>query len=30
MSTPGVEIDGKVGHASGMPSRGKVEQRLKA
>ena len=25
MSTPGVVIDGKVVHAGGMPSRGKVE-----
>ena len=26
MSTPGVVIDGKVVHAGGVPSRGKVEQ----
>lgn len=28
MSTPGVVIDGKVVHAGGVPSRGKVEQWL--
>jgi small redox-active disulfide protein 2 len=28
MSTPGVVIDGKVVHAGGIPSRGKVEQWL--
>ena len=30
MSTPGVVIDGKVVHAGGVPSRGKVEQWLSA
>jgi len=30
MSTPGVVIDGKVVHAGGVPSRGKVEQWLTA
>lgn len=30
MSTPGVVIDGKVVHAGGVPSRGKVEQWLAA
>ena len=30
MSTPGVVIDGKVVHAGGVPSRGKVEQWLVA
>ena len=28
LSTPGVVIDGKVVHAGGVPSRGKVEQWL--
>ncbi|HPG63082.1 MAG TPA: thioredoxin family protein [Casimicrobium sp.] len=28
MSTPGVVIDGKVVHAGGIPSRGKIEQWL--
>ena len=28
MSTPGVEIDGKVVHAGGVPSREKIEQWL--
>jgi len=30
MSTPGVVIDGKVVHAGGVPSRGKIEQWLSA
>jgi small redox-active disulfide protein 2 len=30
MSTPGVVIDGKVVHAGGVPSRGKVEQWMTA
>ena len=30
MSTPGVVIDGKVVHAGGVPTRGKVEQWLTA
>ena len=30
MSTPGVVIDGKVVHAGGVPSRGKLEQWLSA
>jgi small redox-active disulfide protein 2 len=30
MSTPGVVIDGKVVHAGGIPSRGKIEQWLQA
>lgn len=30
MSTPGVVINGKVVHAGGVPSRGKVEQWLTA
>jgi small redox-active disulfide protein 2 len=30
MSTPGVVIDGKVVHAGGVPSRGKVESWLSA
>ncbi len=30
MSTPAVVIDGKVVHAGGVPSRGKVEQWLLA
>jgi small redox-active disulfide protein 2 len=30
MSTPGVVIDGKVVHAGGVPSRGKVAQWLSA
>jgi small redox-active disulfide protein 2 len=30
MSTPGVVIDGKVVHAGGVPSRGKIEQWLAA
>jgi len=30
MSTPGVVIDGKVVHAGGVPSRGKVEHWLTA
>ena len=30
MSTPGVVLDGKVGHAGGVPSRSKVEQWLTA
>lgn len=30
MSTPGVVLDGKVVHAGGVPSRGKVEQWLTA
>jgi small redox-active disulfide protein 2 len=30
MSTPGVVIDGKVVHAGGIPSRGKIERWLQA